>query len=258
VLPPAGSAPAPFDEHGIAVLRGAPSGTFDVELEWRAGTSLERARIGRATLEGCGETRLEADLRALRPATLDGTVLLDGAPVADRRVELRGEHRYRLATDGRGRFRFVGAPGTYRLVLLPDEGLLEVGSSRSWTLLPGESVRAHVEFHTAPLTLCFVDASGRPVGGVHEARLFRADDDWAATFPDSDADGRSRRANVETGVLQLRVMPRRYAEVAAKQRWLAQHPGQDLTALDLDLGRVVVDAGRENVATVTLPPAWFE
>ncbi len=257
-FPPGHSAPTPFDDRGCAILRGTPSGTFDVELEWRVGTTAARARVGRASLTASRETRLDVDLGALRPAVLDGTVSLNGERLADTRVELRGERTHLVATDGRGRFRFAGPPGTYRLVAQPEEGLLQLGAAQKVTLLPGDAAEAHFELHTAPLTLRFVDGRGRPVGGVHEARVLRGPGEWVATFPDSDADGRTARSAVEAGVLLLRVMPRRYAEVAAKQRWLAEHPGQDLGALDLDLGQVVVAFGRDNVATVVLPAAYFE
>ncbi|HEX5053290.1 MAG TPA: sigma-70 family RNA polymerase sigma factor [Planctomycetota bacterium] len=252
------SPPVPFDANGTAVLSGAPPGTWRLFIEWQNAQTTEERELGEVVLASARETHFALDLAPLRPATLRATVTLNGQPFANRDVELTAARQHRLRTDADGRLVFTGTAGSYRLRTELDQGRGELGGTSPVTLRPGDAVEAEVALKAGALAVQFVDADGKPVAGVHEARLLSAANDCAATLPDSDEDGRAARPLLQAGALHLFVMPRRYADIAAKQRYLADHPEDPgFRSIDLDLGLVAVEAGRDNVATVTLPAAYF-
>lgn len=157
-VPAASEPPIPLAADGTLSLADVPPGPWSLELQWversDGGATFAqamRAVVAAVVVPAHGETVVPVDLGGWLPVAMHATVLRAGRPLANAmlsltvtRPDLTGTGTLRMTmpvlTDGEGRFRFRGRPGTARIraeLPGPSGGVGEQHSGEEvW--LPGE------------------------------------------------------------------------------------------------------------------------
>ncbi|HLQ36523.1 MAG TPA: hypothetical protein VK348_01890 [Planctomycetota bacterium] len=261
--------PIAFNPDGRLEYAGVPPGTWTLILCWQMGSARQSCSLREVELIDGATTEVALDLAALRPATLHGRIVLNGAPYSGQFM-LRGDHglgrngnrmlvQGLQATDAEGSFTYRGRAGTYRISLPFGTESMEVLGQPEVRLAAGDVLEQVFTVVIGSLRVRFLDAEDKPVANLEGTRLMRGPRDYYARLPTSDTDGRSSLSTCEAGALHVLVMRRRYAAPAAYQEYMQQHPEDPyMDQLVLDLGTITVSEGKATEVDVRVPPAYFK
>ncbi|MFT4843668.1 MAG: hypothetical protein ACJA0V_004284 [Planctomycetota bacterium] len=254
-----GNQPLAIADDGAFAAGGLPLGAWHVSLNGQ-GT---QASVGSVTLIEGQTSELIVKIPWLLPGTLEGTVLWNGAPFADRPVTLvsagHGRH-LQATTDSTGKFTVQAAKGRYSLEMSvsSEQRAISLTAPETVDVTSGET--ATCEFHATSgrVRLRVLDPDGAPL-----SRLMLMATRPGETFryqPATGADGEVE-LQLPPGTWSFAIFPKRIdnREDRTRIRREGQAAGIEdpLAEHRLLLGELVVQAGADQRLELRLPPEWL-
>jgi protocatechuate 3,4-dioxygenase beta subunit len=264
------ASPFSIDDHGAFHLDGLQPGTWTLCLQrviaMQGGIVMGGpVDITSVDLRDGTTTTIDLDLGALLPGTLEGTVLRNGAALADTVVTLQCRPRSgegacespNVRTDANGRFVHVGRSGEYDVRLLSHrQGRICIWTAAGTaTVARDQTTQQTFAFWIGKLKVTLLDESGAPARDV----VLLVDDDSGPLRPTvpTDTNG-ALEVELTAGTVTLRVLPQRLQSQAAQMqmRQATNANGDPLAAYYLTLGTVTIRADQPTAIELRLPAAW--
>lgn len=165
---------------GTFVLGPLPPGIATLQLaSWLAANEVHAAvvlhHLGEVDGTGALPIEREYDVSACAPATAQGVVVYDGAPLRHgqfffRRVQPEPLATVRVPTDGEGRFRTRVPPGELSPMLAipsdPGPGHVILPRNERWSLAAGKTLELRIEANTRRLRLRLLQPGGEPLANT--------------------------------------------------------------------------------------------
>jgi hypothetical protein len=249
-------------DDGSFAAAGLPSGSWTVMvrgwlLEGPGGTDHCFPAATVALVDG-DTVQQDLDLRCILSGTVEGLVLLNGAPLARGTVTLHGGDRwFNVRTDADGRFTHRCFAGEYGFLIQHPDG---AGSSAMLhcpsrvLVVHGETTRQTFAVAAGKLRITVRDADGKPVAGIQvQVHGSVAEDRW---LPPTDADARTDGELTAESVM-LRVLPKSLRSPEAQTKFFQQAAaaagGDPFAGHWIELGQVAIQPGQTHELELRLP-----
>ena len=275
--------PVPFDDRGIAVVRGVPAGRWHVVAQWFTDERyMATTGADQIVVESGEAMHYLLDVSMHRVGQVSGTLTVDGAPAAHARIHLQRDldtphfdgtpatENVSVETDANGAFAAEIAGATWRAIAsvrLPESTDLygdrvQVRVRPDVLVIPDTERRLDLRASLARTELRVVDPAGDPVAGLG---LWSVGTDWRERprIGETDTDGRTTVIG-EAGSYRLACRVRSMVDVerfrsAMSKRLLAN--GGDLeaarNALDAEIElSPPITIPTDGVVEIRLPEAW--
>ncbi len=251
-------------DDGTFAVDGVPPGTWKVQVqgmivnEAGSGGMGHHYRAGEVTLVDGQTTDQDLDLAHVLPGTVEGLVLLNGQPLADQAVSLRGDDIWITArTDGSGRFVRRMFAGDYQLAFArigEDRGSVALKCPTPVRVGRGQTTAMTFALASTQVRITVLDAAGKPVA---DARLHALGGDPEGSYlPPTDAAG-VVQTELGSETVVLRILPRPLSTPEGQQQlWRDAQVRGDRDPLGphwIALRTVVLAAGQQSDLEVRLP-----
>ncbi|HEX6813033.1 MAG TPA: sigma-70 family RNA polymerase sigma factor [Planctomycetota bacterium] len=257
--------PATIGDDGAFRIDGVPPGRWEVLATWfepapgRDGACIgQSAPVAAVELRDGATMELDVDLSALLPGEIDGLVLHNGTPAAQRQIQfdLQGKapsYACFATTDDAGRFRLRARGGDYIVSGHTDRTRLSADERAH--VVKGQTATRTFTLQSGTLCCRVIDDQGNPVRGVRVDMLQEGPEPRHWTWLARTDDNGITLVEVAIAPVQLAVLPERLQDPAAQQARLAQ--GEDAFASErLQLGRFTATPGKTTELELRLPAAW--
>ena len=241
---------------------GLPPGAWHVELNYWHGDSTTRARVGTVALAEGQASELLIAMPWLLPGTLEGTVLWNGAPFAERPVTVipAGRGQYLQAkTDSQGRFTLRAAQGSYSLQLSvsSEDMALDLTAPETVEITSGEVATAEFRVTSGRVRLRVLAPDGAPQSRF-SVMVARAGETFRYQ-PATGVDGKVE-LQLPPGNWTFAVLPRRLdnndEEIRIWREGNAAGLDDPFAPHRLVLGELLVQAGSDDPLELRLPIEW--
>lgn len=263
-----------FDGEGVALLRGVPPGTWDVQLVTSTSSgasswtkSSATVRTGVVLREG-QTTAVDLDMPSARLGRLRGRVTVAGVP-HEGQVEFtafvgtrpdgapRREARY-AHSDAEGRFEILLPAGTWRAApwVRTGDGGVRAVSLTTVAVVAGGAGEADFDVRLGRARIRVLGPDGRPAAGI-ALSFERGGDSLPALCPPTDGEGWTT-ATATPGDAVPHTRRRRLMDSAAWREYRQQH-GNDPAAIErsiVALPPILFVEGEPAEVELRLPPQW--
>jgi RNA polymerase sigma factor (sigma-70 family) len=247
------------EEDGSFDVTGLPPGAWKLQVAYSTLSgkirSGEAAHVQDLILAEGEWRRLDCDLGALLPGTLEATITLNHQTFANGKFWLEriadafsGGQSIQLETDAQGAFSYFGQPGAYTV------SVDDVQATTPATLVFGTTTRAAFAVETGTLLVRVLDGAGNAVAGLS---VRGPDDLWQLPLTSGDGTASAKHA---PGAVALRVLPKRLLDRAQLQKvyagGIAAGEKDPLASLWIEVGTATITAGETTTLELRLPPEW--